>query len=191
MIASLQSLSLHPRWLTLFTSSPWQVKNSWLPLVAHRGAAALPLCHPLQLCVQALTQRWCWRRALSWRYGTASVRSQAGFFYFCSLETLQELGVVQIPTGAHGGQERSLPRWRALMGRLKNWGTFSIEILLLIYKAEMELVSLIRQLGAWFYSSLVKGKEAAELDYPKGGVGTINWTILNLVLRDSFNCDAF
>jgi len=52
VIPSTQSLTLHLWHLTLVTSSPWQVKNSWLPLVAHQGAAALPLCHPLQLRIQ-------------------------------------------------------------------------------------------------------------------------------------------
>lgn len=60
-----------------------------------------------------------------------------------------------------------------------------------MYRGEMELARLIWHLGAWFYSSLAKGKEKAELDDPKGAVGTINGTILIFVIWDSFSCDAF
>lgn len=44
-----------------------------------------------------------------------------------------------------------------------------------ICKAELELAKVSQQFGVSFSSSLVKGEEA-ELDYPNGEAGRVNWT---------------
>lgn len=83
-IRSMGSPSLHLQQLTFVTSSPGQLKNSGLPLLAYQGTAALPL-PLLQFSVQTLAPQ------RGWHGVTVAPRSQAVLFPFCPLQTLLEL----------------------------------------------------------------------------------------------------
>lgn len=158
MIPGVQSWSLHLQQLTLFTSSPWQTKSCWLPP-----------CHLLQLCIQTLTQQWCWHCGFSRPFVTMSQGSQAVCFHFWLLQMLLRV--------KRSRSASSISASGALVEGLSAEDQESKqslkEVLLPICKAELKLAKVSLLLAAWFSSSLVKGKEA-ELDYPKREAGRVN-----------------
>lgn len=158
MIPGVQSWSLHLQQLTLFTSSPWQTKSCWLPP-----------CHLLQLCVQTLTQQWCWHCGFSRPFVTMSQGSQAVCFHFWLLQTF--LRVKRSRSASFISASGALVE--GLSAEDQESKQSLKEVLLPICKAELELAKVSQLLAAWFSSSLVKGKEA-ELDYPKREAGRVN-----------------
>lgn len=184
----MQGLILHLHPLTLFACSPWQVTDlgflsatlsHTVPGQWHSSSAGdvafLALCgsiteKPSSFLLLLAPQN------TSWVLGVGMMRRCAS----------NRIDLVQVPVSANGapveGSQQRGP---------KSQGRAFIEILLPIYKAELELVRVTWQLGAWFSSSLVKRKEEAELDYSKEGVERINWTIINFIFWDSSNCGAF
>lgn len=114
------------------------------------GSAALP-----QLCVQTLPSRG-WHCGSPWHGVTVALSSQAAFLPFCPLQTFLEIQGKQGMQNTAPGRT-DLCSWGDPCqgeGSQKSWGTFLMEVFLLIYKAEVELARLI-----WFSMSLAKGKK--------------------------------